>query len=114
MTEVSTLELANVVLNAIIALATVATLVWAIRTTREELRSSVEDRQQRDQDRAQEREQDERRQASHVVAWVAQVVNYDELEDPGRHHLVAIGATRTVYLHNASSAPVYDVKVRFR
>lgn len=92
-----TIEEANALINALIAAATIGTLVWAIRTTVTEGRRSREERAER-------LAFDERAQASRVVAWERQWLDRDVSEPTER---------RKLYVHNASEAAIFDVTVYF-
>ena len=93
----TTVDQANLVANALIAAATIGTLVWAIRTTLSESRLSRDERQSR-------RLAEERAQASGVVAWERQWFDRDASE-PTEH--------RQLNVLNASSSAVFDVTVHF-
>ena len=79
--------------NFAIAVATIATLVWAITTGRDEA-------QRASRDRHETLAAEERRQATKISAWERQWGAPDAQQ-------------RVVYLHNASTAPVYDVMTRY-
>lgn len=105
----------SLVISVVIGLSTVGTLIWTVLITRREIKISTDERaiQARERDRL-HREQ-ERDQASRVVAWSEQEMDLDEVEDDeGNPYLTPVSATRRIWLHNASSAPVYDVRVKYR
>lgn len=79
--------------NLAIAVATIATLVWAIKTGRDEA-------QRASRDRHETLAAEERRQATKISAWERQWGAPESQQ-------------RVVYLHNASTAPVYDVMTRY-
>ena len=83
--------------NLAIAVATIATLVWAIKTGRDEARRAS-------RDRLEALAAQERRQATKISAWERQ---WDSPGDSGPT------PRRVIYLHNASTAPVYDVMTRY-
>ncbi len=106
-----------------IAGATIWTLVWAITSTKREIHDATADRRVRDEDRRDERaerqrqaERDRRFQAEHVVAWQEQEGVYETVdeEEDGTPIRTIVDHKRTVFVLNRSSAPVYDVRVRYQ
>lgn len=104
----------NLVVQLIIAGATIGTLVWAIRVSRGEAeRASTERRDRLDFE--------ERAQAAQISAWERQRAELPDgspapgPQDPAEFLRVLdqVEERRTIYVHNNSSAAIYDVVVRY-
>ncbi len=99
------LGVADLVVNIVIALATVATLVWTVWTAVRALREA-------NREKRLARQADRRRQGEHIAAW--ERIDVESVEDWDRDPPVrAINATRTISVVNSSSQPIYDVHIEF-
>lgn len=105
----------NLLVQVLIAIATIATLIWAIRAARDENQRASRDRQEALTAEA-------RHQASRISAWERQWTEPTDDDDPSATTEVFAADTgevsrwrerRTIAVHNASDAPVYDVSVHF-
>ncbi len=105
------------IVNVIVGLATVGTLIWAIRSTLNESRLSRLDREKRDADRFEELKERERQvakdrtaQAEHVAVWCDEQPIYAPA-DLGPREIEDL--ERQVHVVNTSPAPIYRVWVEF-
>lgn len=111
--EASTYDWPNLIVQVAIALATIGTLIWAIRVNRGESRRASVERKER-------LAFEERAQATRISAWEQQRTELRNGEPvdgvPSQADVQYNGATerRRIYVHNGSDAPVYDVAVRYQ
>lgn len=102
----------NLVIQLLIAAATVAALFWAIRTGRDEARRASEERRER-------LAFEEKAQAAQVSAWERQWVELRNgrplPDDPGEFGAVQddLVERRHIYVMNDSTSAIYDVVVRY-
>lgn len=103
----------NLIVQVVIALATIGTLIWAIRVNRgESQRASVE--------RNERLAFEERAQATRISAWEqqrAELKNGEPVEwipSQTEFEHQDVSERRRIYVHNGSDAPVYDVAVRYQ
>jgi len=99
----------NLVVQVVIAIATIGTLAWAVRTGRDEAKRASAERQER-------LEFEERAQATRVSAWEHQRVEQPDgtpVEANLDYDYGTAEEKRRIYVHNGSDAPVYDVVVRY-
>lgn len=104
----------NIVVQVLIAIATVGALIWAIRVGRDEAKRAQQERRDR-------LEFEERAQATRISAWERQWVEHIDgtplpRDDEQVRQLHVINATterRAIFAHNGSDAPAYDVLVRY-
>ncbi|WP_431890785.1 hypothetical protein [Cellulosimicrobium funkei] len=104
-------DVVDVAVQVVIAILTLATLVWAVRIGRDESRRASSERNER-------LEFEERAQASKVSAWERQWVEQPDgapapLFVPGEPYDGELVEYRKIYVHNGSDAPIYDVVVRY-
>jgi hypothetical protein len=94
--------------DAVIAVATIVTLVWAIRSTRREMAGAADDRRVRDEDRSRQVDRERRAQAEQVALWcTSDAVRVEETDE----HPADV--RRAVHLINASAAPIYRVYIEW-
>lgn len=102
----------NLLVQAVIAALTLGTLVWAVKTGRDEAQRASRDRQEA-------LASEERQQASRVSAWERQWVCLPSGEPPSPEAArYAVGddalvERRALYALNGSDAPIFDVAVRY-
>ena len=102
----------NLIVQVAIALATIATLAWAILVNRGELRRASVERRER-------LSFEERAQAARISAWEhqwAEQTNGERLEPimlEAEHDYSPVTERRRIFVHNGSDAPVYDIAVRY-
>jgi hypothetical protein len=120
---VNDLDIANVAINLVIAIATIGTLVWAISSTKrqlslatDEIAIATSERAAQVQERARQSERERQLQAEHVAAWSEQepVRETVDHEEDGRPITTVVDFRRTIFLVNTSNAPVWDVTVEYK
>ncbi|WP_275001231.1 hypothetical protein [Promicromonospora iranensis] len=104
----------NLIVQVVIALATIGTLIWAIRVNRGESRRASVERKER-------LAFEERAQATRISAWEEQRAELKSGEpavwipsQTAYEHRDDVSTRRRIYVHNGSDAPVYDVAVRYQ
>ena len=93
------------VLNSLIAIGTLAAVVWAVCSTQREVRRGETYRREH-------LDQEERHQAERVTAWVREAPEVLVLADDDELDGDQTDGLRVLRVINTSDAPVYDVTLR--